>query len=145
MDAPAPANPDLPRLIEQAHALYCELTAQNILLRFNWQRSWWELLRWGFTLDDVRCVVLYLQKEIRRDRRNIGALKLSNLLQPDRFEEDLNISRARLQAPRPPRPKPPKTPPPPPSPEPINRQEAAALFKQFRKQLRPHPADPHSR
>ena len=48
-------------------------------------------------------VVTYLQKEIRAERRNVGALKLSNLLQPDRFEEDLNISRVRLKpaAPRP--------------------------------------------
>ena len=38
----------------------------------------------------------YLQKEIRHTRRNVGALKLSNLLQLDRFEEDLNISRVRL-------------------------------------------------
>jgi hypothetical protein len=50
-------------------------------------------------------VVTYLQKEIRCQSRNIGALKLSNLLQLDRFEEDLNISRARLK-PAAPRPKP---------------------------------------
>jgi hypothetical protein len=45
-------------------------------------------------------VAHYLQKEIRH---NVGALKLSNLLQLDRFEEDLNISRVRLS------PDPPKT------------------------------------
>jgi hypothetical protein len=28
--------------------------------------------------------------------RNVGALKLSNILQLDRFEEDLNISKVRL-------------------------------------------------
>jgi hypothetical protein len=47
--------------------------------------------------------VRYLQKEIRHTRRNVGALKLSNLLQLDRFEEDLNISRVRLTAPPPPK------------------------------------------
>ena len=47
----------------------------------------------------MRQVITYLQKEIRAARRNIGALKLSNLLQLDRFEEDLNISRIRLKAP----------------------------------------------
>jgi hypothetical protein len=36
--------------------------------------------------------VRYLQEEIRASRRNVGALKLSNLLQLDRFEEDLNIT-----------------------------------------------------
>ncbi len=35
----------------------------------------------------------------RHQRRNIGALKLSNLLQLDRFEEDLHISRVRLSLP----------------------------------------------
>ena len=50
----------------------------------------------------------YLQREIREGRRNVGALKLSNLLQPDRFEEDLNIRRVRLEPlPRPPTPAPP--------------------------------------
>ena len=41
----------------------------------------------------------YLQKEIHAGRRNVGALKISNLLQLDRSEEDLNISRVRLPAP----------------------------------------------
>jgi hypothetical protein len=43
----------------------------------------------------------YLQREIRAQRRNVGALKLSNLLQPDCFEEDLQISRVRLPPPQP--------------------------------------------
>ena len=53
-----------------------------------------------FPAQDMRRVIAYLQKEIRHQRRNIGALKLSNLLQPDSFEEDLNISRARLSLPQ---------------------------------------------
>lgn len=52
----------------------------------------------------MRRVILYLQREIREGRRNVGALKLSNLLQSDRFEEDLNIRKVRLEPP-------PKTPP----------------------------------
>ena len=40
----------------------------------------------------------------RAGRRNVGALKLSNLLQPDRFEEDLQISRVRLRPHPPPKP-----------------------------------------
>jgi hypothetical protein len=52
-------------------------------------------------------VIIYLQREIREGRRNVGALKLSNLLQPDRFEEDLNIRRVRLEPPV--RPAPPPT------------------------------------
>lgn len=91
--------------IAQAHALYQALTAQTLSLRFDRERQWYEWLRAGFGLEDLRWVVGYLQREIRERRRNVGALKLSNLLQPDRFEEDLAISRVRLRpAPKPPSP-----------------------------------------
>jgi len=83
----------------QAHALYCQLTGQRVGLRFDRQRAWYELLHTGYTCQDLRQVVSYLQREIRAGRRNVGALKLSNLLQLDRFEEDLNISRVRLRTP----------------------------------------------
>ena len=69
--------------------------------RFDRERLWFEFLHAGFTLADLIQVIRYLQKEIRHTRRNVGALKLSNLLQLDRFEEDLNISRVRLTAPPP--------------------------------------------
>jgi hypothetical protein len=90
--------------ILQAHQLYCQLTGQKLRLDFVRERQWYELLHQGFTLQDIRQVIVYLQREIRQGRRNVGALKLSNLLQPDRFEEDLNIRRVRLQAPAPPAP-----------------------------------------
>ena len=83
--------------IPQAHQLYCQLTGQTLRLAFDRERMWFELLRAGYTLDDLRTVIAYLQREIRAQRRNVGALKLSNLLQPDRFEEDLQISRVRLR------------------------------------------------
>ena len=93
--------------IQQAHQLYCQLTGQTLRLAFDRERMWFELLRAGYTLQDLRCVILYLQREIRAQRRNVGALKLSNLLQPDRFEEDLQISRVRLRPPTAPTPPPP--------------------------------------
>ena len=46
-----------------------------------------QFLRAGFNAADLSRVIAYLQKEIRAARRNIGELKLSNLLQLDRFEE----------------------------------------------------------
>ena len=88
-----------PEEITAAHQLYCQLTGQSLRLGFDRERQWHEWLRTGFTLADLRRVVAYLQREIREGRRNIGALKLSNLLQPDRFEEDLNIRRVRLEPP----------------------------------------------
>jgi len=90
--------------LEQLHQTHGRLTGQNLSLRFDRERLWFEFHRAGFTLADLVQVVCYLQKEIRHARRNVGALKLSNLLQLDRFEEDLNISRVRLAA-EPPRPK----------------------------------------
>lgn len=108
--------------IQQAHALYCQLTGQRVGLRFDRERMWFELFRAGFTEADVQSVIRYLQREIRHGRRNVGALKLSNLLQPDRFEEDLNISRVTLSPPKPSKPAAPV--PPQPTPE---EREAARL------------------
>jgi len=95
--------------IAQAHQLYCQLTGQTLRLAFDRERMWYEILRAGHTLQDVRGVIAYLQREILAQRRNVGALKLSNLLQPDRFEEDLQISRVRLAAPPRPKPAPPQS------------------------------------
>src|SRR5438094_10654681 len=89
----------LEQQIDHLHARYCRLTGQSLSLGFDRQRLWYEFLRAGFTAEDLERVIRYLQREIRRERRNVGALKLSNLLQLDRFEEDLNISRVRLRAP----------------------------------------------
>jgi len=86
-----------PQQIVQAHALYCQLTGQSLSLGFDRQRMWFELLRLGYGPEQIRRVLVYLQREIRAGRRNVGALKLSNFLQPDRFEEDLNISQVKLK------------------------------------------------
>ena len=86
-----------PEQIAAAHQLYCQLTGESLRLGFDRERQWFEWLRAGFTPEDLHRVIGYLQREIREGRRNVGALKLSNLLQPDRFEEDLNIRRVRLQ------------------------------------------------
>ena len=84
--------------LRATHELYCHLTGQKLTLRFDRERLWYEFLRAGFNTRDLKTVVAYLQKEIRANRRNVGALKLSNLLQLDRFEEDLNISKVRLRS-----------------------------------------------
>jgi len=105
--------------ITAAHQLYCQLTGQTLRLAYHRERMWYELLRAGFCLQDLRSVVTYLQREIRAGRRYVGALKLCNLLQPDRFEEDLQISQVRLRAPPPP-------PRPPPRPTPATRPPLSA-------------------
>ena len=66
--------------IRATHELYCQLTGQKLTLGFDRERLWFEFLRAGFHADELKIVVSYLQKEIRAARRNVGALKLSNLL-----------------------------------------------------------------
>jgi hypothetical protein len=99
-----------PLSVRELHELYCQWTAQNLTFRFDRERLWYEFLQAGFNAQDLKRVIAYFQKEIRAERRNIGALKLSNLLQLDRFEEDLNITRVSLkgltQRPKPPPPVP---------------------------------------
>jgi hypothetical protein len=122
--------------IGQAHQLYCQLTGQTLRLAFDRERMWFELLRAGYTLQDVRSVILYLQRQIRAQRRNVGALKLSNLLQPDRFEEDLQISRVRLHPPTPPTLPTPQPPPLNPEQQQQGRQRALQCLRQIKAVLR---------
>jgi hypothetical protein len=119
--------------IDQAHALYCRLTGQRVSLRFDRERLWYELFHAGFNETDLQRVIRYLQREIREGRRNVGALKLSNLLQIDRFEEDLNISRVQLYAPKPSKSAPPITAPPPTHKQTeAARQRALQILAKFR-------------
>lgn len=135
---PQPPGPPVDaQAITQAHALYCQLTGQTLRLGFDRERLWFEVLRLGYSLEDLRILITYLQHEIRAQRRNVGALKLSNLLQPDRFEEDLQISRVRL------RPPPAPSPPPPPAPTTLpwadqqrGRQRALECLRQIKEALR---------
>lgn len=119
--------------IQQAHALYCRLTGQRVSLRFDRERLWYELFHAGFNEADLQKVIRYLQREIREGRRNVGALKLSNLLQIDRFEEDLNISQVQLYAPKPPPPtRASPEPPPTPQEKEAARQRALQLLAKLR-------------
>ena len=66
--------------IQQAHQLYGQLTGQTLRLAFDREQMWYEVLRTGYTLQDLHTVITYLKREIHAQRRNVGALKLSNLL-----------------------------------------------------------------
>lgn len=46
---------------------------------------------------DAELIVRYLKREIGRDKRNLGALKLVNFLQPDNFDADLAIAKMTKQ------------------------------------------------
>ena len=118
--------------IQQTHALYCRLTGQRVSLRFDRERLWYEFFRAGFNEADLQKIIRYLQREIREGRRNVGALKLSNLLQLDRFEEDLNISRVQLCAPKPSSPAPPPAAPSSPDQDEAARRRALQILARFR-------------
>jgi hypothetical protein len=134
---PAGSSPVDAAAINAAHQLYCQLTGQSLRLAFDRERMWYELLRTGYSREDLRAVITYLQREIRAGRRYVGALKLSNLLQPDRFEEDLQISHVRL---RPPSSSPPFSRPKPPAlsahQQHQGRQRALECLRQLRSALR---------
>lgn len=133
-----PPSGSVPATLQHLHRIYCQLTGQNLRLGFDRERLWFEFHRAGFTLADLTQVVRYLQKEIRHSRRNVGALKLSNLLQLDRFEEDLNISRIRLSASSPGHQAPAPLPPPTCSPveQQQGRQRALERLRQLKATLR---------
>jgi SAM-dependent methyltransferase len=78
-------DPNTLAALRATHELYCQLTSQKLSLRFDRERLWYEFLRADFSTQDLKRVVAYLRKEIRASRRNVGALKLSNLLQLDRY------------------------------------------------------------
>jgi len=135
-EGPCAGNPtDWPAAVRELHDLYCQWTAQPLSLRFDRERLWYEFLYAGFGAADLKQVVGYLQKEIRAQRRNVGALKLSNLLQLDRFEEDLHISRVRLKPPVQ-RPEPAAPPPPSPAIDEARRTRLVEELRSFRQQLR---------
>jgi hypothetical protein len=92
---------------------------------------YYEFFRAGFTQADLERVIRYLQREIREGRRNVGALKLSNLLQLDRFEEDLHISRVQLYAPKAPSPTAAPAPSPTAAPNPQQAEEARQRALKF--------------
>ncbi|HOC56631.1 MAG TPA: hypothetical protein PKI20_13495 [Verrucomicrobiota bacterium] len=84
--------------IRALHSAYVLHSGLAIGLDMYRERVWFEWLRRGFTLEDLKLVIRYLRAGIRDGQRNRGALRFSNLIaQPDRFEEDLAEARAQAR------------------------------------------------
>jgi hypothetical protein len=85
-------------IVSGLHAKFCRYSGLPLALRPEFQRLWWDLyVDRGRDADaigeDVRIVCVYLRSQIERDKRNPGALRLVNLLQPDQFESDVAEAR----------------------------------------------------
>lgn len=91
--------------IRELHDVYVKLTGQPITLNMHRESAWFLWLahrRPEFTADDLRAVITHIKSGIKDQKRNLGALKFSNLIgQPDYFEEDLALATAHAR-PRPP-------------------------------------------
>jgi len=83
--------------IAELHRWYCDRTGLRTRLIFSFAR-WFEILRsYKYEAEalraDAELIIRHLKKEIARDKRNLGALKLANFLQPDNFDSDLALAR----------------------------------------------------
>lgn len=111
---PIPANIQDPiKHVRELHAHYCARFGQDIfynMVRENLWKDWLGYCGWAWGKDEISMVIFYLREEIKRQKRNEGALKFSNLIgDPVKFEEDLALARkdrrasgsVRTPAPRP--------------------------------------------
>lgn len=78
------------------HSCYQKMTGFNIPMRSlcdTRRLGWQKFLAEGHTLAELESVIIYLKHEIREQRRNIGALRFSNLiLDLDRFQEEAELA-----------------------------------------------------
>lgn len=92
---------DIPQRIAQLHALYVELTGQDVRLDSSRENAWFLWIKMGFSEDDLKVMVYHLRKGIQAGTRQLAALKFRNLIgQPDYFEEDLAEAKARMRVPK---------------------------------------------
>ncbi len=92
------------KTISELHVWYCQRTGVQTKLCFS-QRLWHDRLRdydydAGKLRADADLIIRHLKREIAREKRNLGALKPQNFLQPDNFDADLAIARLATKVPR---------------------------------------------
>jgi len=92
--------------ITQLHAAWNSATGQHIPLgvcSYEIEHAWHQFLKAGYTEDDLKMVVVYLQAEIKKGERKPAALRFSNCIGDVlRFSEELELARGALrQKPKP--------------------------------------------
>lgn len=84
---------DAPSHVRGLHAHYCARSGFDIaynMVRENTWKEWLQFCDWQWGKDEISRVIFYIKSEIRRQKRNDGALRFSNLIgDPIKFEEDL--------------------------------------------------------
>lgn len=58
------------------------------------EHLWSAFMRQGFTLADLDFVIVHLKRQIKAGERNPGALRLSSLIEPIHFGEELGRAKA---------------------------------------------------
>ena len=95
------AGPDN-ALIASLHREYRLHTGMDLRLDFERERQWWEWVKRGNTLEDLRLVIQYLKKKVYKKERNEGCLKFHNLIGLlDYYDEDLQMAKAEARKPKP--------------------------------------------
>ena len=88
--------------IKALHAMFCDLTDASLTLNLYRMDIWRLWARRGLGEEDLKLVVTHLRRGIRDGKRNLGALRFSNLIErPDLFEEEVSQARAELRNARP--------------------------------------------
>lgn len=86
--------------LPELHALYCSLTMRQVSLdthtRFRWEA--WAVRGW--TADDLCLVVKFIKKKVASGQRREESLRLYNLIDTARFEDDLQDARGQRRTPK---------------------------------------------
>lgn len=85
-----------PAHVRGLHDHYCARSGFPIMynmVRENVWKDWLQFCDWQWGKDEISRVVFYIRSEIKRQKRNEGALRFSNLIgDPMKFEEDLGFA-----------------------------------------------------
>jgi len=84
------------------HQTYCALTHRNMVLTTREHYGWNAFVAKGWTEDDLRLVIGFIQRRIKAGKRFPESFRFHNLiLDQSRFADDLLDARAEARQPRP--------------------------------------------
>lgn len=84
---------------QSLHTLWMSLAKQTQPYSWTCHFRWETWLGHGWTEADLKLVVDYIWKRVKAGKRERESFKLSNLLEPDRFSEDLSMAKSEARKP----------------------------------------------